>query len=128
MKSDVLIATPMLLVALLRAIAYGWKQEDVAENARAISKVGHDLYARLSTFVENFEAVGASLTKAADKYNKAVGSLERRVLPAARDLKDLHATTAAPVETPTVLETEVRPIVAAELKPVIEESEPVRRS
>ncbi len=116
MRNHVLIATPTLLVALLRAVAYGWQQEDVAANAREISQTGQELYARLSTFVDNLESVGRGINSTAGAYNKAIGSLEGRVLPSARKLKDLHATTDAEIESPNPIEIEIRPIVSPELK------------
>jgi DNA recombination protein RmuC len=108
MRKSVLIATPTLLVALLRAVAYGWQQEDVAANARAISEVGRTLYDRIGTFVEHFGEVGANLDRAARAYNGAVGSLEARLLASARELKRLHATTEAEIDAPTPIDIEVR--------------------
>ena len=112
----VLLATPTTLTALLRAIAYGWQQEDVAANARQIQQTGRELYERLAKFVENLEKVGDRLGSAAAAYNAAIGSLESRVLVGARKLKDLHATTDADIESPAPIEIEVRPIVSPELK------------
>lgn len=115
MRNHVLLATPTLLVALLRAIAYGWQQEDVAANARQIADVGRELYERLTTFTGHFEKVGKGLENAARSYNSAIGSLESRVLVSARRLKDLHATTERDIEVPNRLEQEIRPITAADL-------------
>ena len=112
----VLLATPTTLTALLRAIAYGWQQEDVAANARQIQQTGRELYERLAKFVENLEKVGDRLGSAAAAYNAAIGSLESRVMVGARKLKDLHATTDADIESPAPIEIEVRPIVSPELK------------
>ena len=117
MRQQVLIASPTLLVALLRAVAFGWQQEDLAANARRIAKVGGDLYARLATFVAHLEGVGKAINRAGGAYDDAVGSLEKRVLPAARELKELHATTEEPVAPPPALQVETRRITAAELKP-----------
>ncbi|MHC4416457.1 MAG: DNA recombination protein RmuC [Planctomycetota bacterium] len=117
MRHHVLIATPTLLVALLRAAAYGWQQQDVAANARRISDVGRELYDRLSTFVDHLEQVGTALDRGAQAYNSAVGSLERMVLPSSRRLKELHATTAGKIEAPPPAEIETRRITASELKP-----------
>ncbi len=116
MEHHVLIATPTLLVALLRAVAYGWQQEDVARNAREIASVGKQLYDRLSTFVRHFEKVGGALQRGSEAYNRAVGSLERMVLPSARKLRELHATTDAEIEAPRKMEIDAREVVAEELK------------
>ncbi|TVQ52784.1 MAG: DNA recombination protein RmuC [Phycisphaerales bacterium] len=116
MKQNVLIATPTLLVATLRAIAYGWQQEAIAENARDIAAVGHELYDRLAKFTEHFERVGRGLNGATDSYNKAIGSLESRVLVSARRLRELHATTAKEIQSPPPLEIEVRDVTAPDLQ------------
>lgn len=125
MQNHVLIATPTLLVAVLRAVAYGWQQEDVAANAREISQVGRELYDRLAKFVSYFEGVGKGLKSASGAYDKAVGSLESRILPSSRKLKELHATTKAEIESPGRLEIELRPVTAEELKPLPEGGESV---
>ncbi len=117
MRSHVLIATPTLIVALLRAVAYGWQQQDIAANARLISDVGRELYDRLATFVDHFQNIGKSLDRSTDAYNQAVGSLQRMILPSARKLRDLHATTQDPIDEPEPIEIESRPISASELKP-----------
>jgi DNA recombination protein RmuC len=117
MRQHVLLASPTLLVALLRAVAYGWQQEDLAANAREIAGVGRDLYGRLAKFVQHFEGVGKAIDKAGAAYDQAVGSLERRVLPSARDLKALHATTEKEIEPPRTVQIETRRVTASELKP-----------
>lgn len=94
----VLVATPTTLVALLRAIAYGWRQERLAANAEAISEAGRDLYKRLSTFLGHLDRVGGALGSATAAFNSAVGSLESRVLPAARRFRDLGAATGDEVK------------------------------
>lgn len=117
MRRHVLIATPTLLVALLRAVAYGWQQEDLAANARRIAEAGKALYDRLARFAGHFEGIGKAVNDAGKAYDRAVGSLEKRILPAARELKDLHVTTDGEVESPQTLQIETRHVTAAELKP-----------
>ncbi|HCA38244.1 MAG TPA: DNA recombination protein RmuC [Phycisphaerales bacterium] len=89
MAEHVLIATPTLLVGLLRSIAFGWRQEALAENAREIAAVGKELYERLSTFVNHHATVGKRLESAVKAYNESVGSLERRLLVSGRRLHEL---------------------------------------
>jgi DNA recombination protein RmuC len=85
----VLLATPTTLIALLRTVAYGWQNEALADNAREVQQLGRELYKRLTTFGEHLARTGRSLNGAVDAYNKAVGSLERAVLPQARRFQDL---------------------------------------
>jgi len=87
--NHVLLATPTTLIALLRAVAYGWQSEALADNAREVQQLGRELYRRLSTFGEHMGRTGRSLKSAVDAYNKAVGSLEHSVLPQARRFSEL---------------------------------------
>ena len=87
----VLISTPTTFIALVKAIAYGWQQEKLAENAQAISEAGRELYERVRVFGGHMAGVGRSLKQAVERYNNSVGSLERRVLPSARRLESLEA-------------------------------------
>src|SRR2546426_1638692 len=87
----VIPASPTTLIALLRAVAYGWQQEAMEENARKISELGKSLYEAVRTLGERFQTLGARLKSSLEAYNDAVGSLEGNVLVKARKLKDLQA-------------------------------------
>ncbi|MGZ4358137.1 MAG: DNA recombination protein RmuC [Gaiellaceae bacterium] len=116
-NQQVIIATPTTLIALLRAVAYGWRQETIAESARQISDLGRELYSRLATFTEHIAKVGRGLESAIRSYNEAVGSLETRVLPSARKFKEHGISPAGELAEIDVLDRSIRPVTAAELPP-----------
>ena len=100
-KQKVIVASPTTLIALLRAVYYGWQQEKIAENAQQVSELGRELYKRIVTLSEHFGRVGKGLSGAVEAYNKTVSSLESRVLVQARRFKEL---AAAPEKDLPVLE------------------------
>lgn len=99
---NVILATPTTLIALLRSVSYGWRQEALAENARKISDVGRELHKRLATFAGHLSKVGRSLDTSVKSYNSAVSSLESRVLPSARKFENLEAAESnTTIESPS---------------------------
>ncbi len=115
-ENRIIIASPTLMMALLRVVGLSWRQVELARNAQNISAVGSDLYQRLSTFSSHLEKAGKGLGQALDGYNKAMGSLERMVLPAARKLKDLHVQTGGKtMEDPAYIESLPRSLTGAPL-------------
>ncbi|MFZ0500292.1 MAG: DNA recombination protein RmuC [Steroidobacteraceae bacterium] len=114
LKQSIIIATPSTLIALLKTIAYGWRQSAVTENAKLIRELGQELYRRLGAFTGHLERLGGRLGAAVDAYNAAVGSLERQVLPQARRFPDLGVTADAPLTQLEAIEQPVRPVAPAE--------------
>ena len=104
----VILATPTTLIALLKAVAYGWKQEQITEHALAISKLGRELHERLRVLAGHFADVGKKLDGAVDSYNKAVGSFESRVLVSARKFKELGAGSDREIEEMPAIEKAAR--------------------
>ena len=97
-RQHVIIATPTSFIALLKAVAYGWRQNALADNAARIQELAEDLYKRLATFGEHLGRIGRSLGQSVDAYNSAVGSLERQVLPGARKFTELGLRPGKEIE------------------------------
>jgi DNA recombination protein RmuC len=104
----VIPASPTTLIALLKAVAYGWNQEKLARNAQQISALGKELHERLRNLAGHITAVGTGLDRAVDSYNKAIGSLENRVLVSARKFSELGASVAEDIPELEPIETTAR--------------------
>jgi DNA recombination protein RmuC len=98
LSQQIILATPTSFVALLKAVAYGWRQMALADNAKEIRILAEDLYGRLGTFVTHMNRVGRQLASSVENYNKAVGSLERKVLPGARKFTELGVHSGKEIE------------------------------
>lgn len=112
-ESGVLIATPVTLIALLRAVAIGWRQEDLAKNAREVAKIGNDLYDGLQTFMDHYAKLGRNLDTAVTAYNASVGSVERSVVSRARKLKGLYNKQQA-LKAPEDIDQAIRPLAVVQ--------------
>jgi len=93
LNKKVILSTPTSFVALLRAVAYGWRQETMAENAEQIRILGEEMYGRLATFTENLSKVGKSLGQSVDNYNKTIASFSGRIIPSAKKFKEMGVQT-----------------------------------
>jgi len=114
--NKVIIATPTTLVAVLKAIAYGWRQDAVANNAQEISELGKELYDRIRLLAEHFGNVGDHLEKSVKAYNQAVGALEKRVLPGARRFQSLGVGSTMELDVLAEIELAPNPLLSSELR------------
>jgi DNA recombination protein RmuC len=111
LSEQIILATPTSFVALLKAVAYGWRQLALADNAEEIRRLAEDLYGRLNTFMGHMNKVGKQLASSVENYNRAVGSLERKVLPGARKFVELGIRPKKEIEQAEPLESLPRTIV-----------------
>jgi DNA recombination protein RmuC len=112
------IASPTTLITLLRAVAVGWREAEVAENARAIEKLGRELYERLATMTDHFATLGKRLDGAVQAYNQSVGSLERRVLVSARRFVEHGVGSDKELDPPAPIDRSTQPPQTVELPTV----------
>jgi DNA recombination protein RmuC len=117
MRQNIMLATPTSLIALLKVISYGWKQTLLAENAMEVRQLGEELYKRLAVFGEHLAKLGKSLGSSVDSFNRAVGSLEQQVLPAARRFPELGMRTTREIDS-------LEPIASLTRTPRAEPGEP----
>jgi len=110
LRQKVILATPTSFVALLRAVAYGWRQEALAANAAQIRDAGEELYARLATFSEHLARLGTSLDSSISHYNRAIGSFDSKLLPGARKFTEMGVTARKNIEPLAQIEKGVREI------------------
>jgi DNA recombination protein RmuC len=109
----VILATPTTLIALLKAVAYGWRQEQLADNAERISELGQQLHKRLAIITDHLVALGGALQKAVESFNRTVGSFESGVLPAARRFRELGVAGKQEIKQVEPIDTLARQIEPA---------------
>ena len=111
----VIPASPLTLIALLRAVAYGWQQERIARNAETVSQLGRELYERIWRLAGHLDDLSKGLTRTVDAYNRTVGTIESRVLVTARRFKELGVSAAEPIPETNTVERTPRPLQAPEM-------------
>ena len=116
LKANVLLVSPTSLIGLLRTMELGWRQERMVAEAAEIADAAGTMHARFTKFLSDFEKVGKGLTTAANAYDSAVGSMERRLLPQLRKVESLGVTPSKAIEPPEPVEITVREITAPELR------------
>ena len=116
LSKQVILATPTSFVALLRAVAYGWRQEQLAENADKIRDIGEELYQRLAVFSDHLAKLGKSLDTSTKHFNNAVGSFDTRILPSARKFKELGINEKKSIVQPEQIETATRSLESTEIE------------
>jgi len=116
LKLNVLLVSPTSLIGLLRTMELGWRQERMVAEAAEIADAAGTMHARFSKFLSDFDKVGRGLTSAANAYDSAVGSMERRLLPQLRKVESLGVTPSKAIEPPEPIEITVREITAPELR------------
>ena len=119
-SQQVLMATPTTLIGLLRAVHYGWSQEQIAESAREIAASARELHRRLGPFAEHLAKTGRQLDSAVSAYNKAVGSFDHKLVPQIRQIEQAGVASERQIDAPPAIETVARPLTAR-LEPVAEE-------
>ena len=115
-EKQIIIATPTTLIALLKAVAYGWRQERLAENAQKISDLGKELYQRIQTLAQHFQSLGRNLEGAVSSYNNVIGNLESRVLVSSRRFKELGIAQEKEIPELSPVTQSLRSLDAPELK------------
>jgi DNA recombination protein RmuC len=119
-SQQVLMATPTTLIGLLRAVHYGWSQEQIAESAREIAESARELHRRMGPFAEHLAKTGRQLDSAVNAYNKAVGSFDHKLVPQIRHIEQAGIASERQIDAPPAIETTARPLTAR-LEPVAEE-------
>ncbi|MFN3480746.1 MAG: DNA recombination protein RmuC, partial [Thermodesulfovibrionales bacterium] len=106
----VIISTPTTFIALLKAIAYGWQQEQITKSAQEISNLGKELYERFSIVLEHFSKTGLAIRKAVESYNEGVRSMESRLIPSIRRFKELGVSTQKDIVSPPEISQSIKNI------------------